>query len=214
MSTTKSETRGWRLLESEEGFALFGVFLSILMMTTLGIAAVTMTGLENRMAGFANTTDAGAAAAEACIGTGTNIILQTLENRQVPAAYIGVAAAIPVNAENAASPPTLTQEIMGQADNNADFAVGTGASPDIQMAAGPFGIVGDIDRLYIKQKTGGSLQFANGYEGTAQGASGGGAEAYYQIDCIATLTATGTTSRVMAIYACVGAAGESCQRKI
>jgi hypothetical protein len=175
---------------------------------------MTMTGLENRMSGFANSTDAAAAAAESCIGTGTNVILQTLQERQVPAVYVGAAAVIPSNAENAGIPPTLTQEIMGQADNNPDFSVGAGASPDIQMTAGPFTVAGDIDRLYIKQRAGGSLQFAAGYEGAAQGASGGGAEAYYQIDCTATLTATGATSRIRAIYACVSAAGESCQRKI
>ena len=208
MGTIGQETSERGLLGNQRGFALFGVFLTILMMTALGIAAVTMTGLENRMAGFANSTDAAAAAAESCIGTGTNVILQTLQERQVPPIYVGATAVIPSNAENASMPPTLTQEIMGQADNNAD------ASPDIQMTAGPFTVVGDIDRLYIKQRSGGSLQFAAGYEGTAQGASGGGAEAYYQIDCTATLTATGATSRIRAIYACVSAAGESCQRKI
>lgn len=183
-------------------------------MTALGIAAMTMTGLENRMAGFANSTDAAAAAAESCIGTGTNIILQTLQERQVPAIYVGAAAVIPSNAENAGMPPTLTQEIMGQMDNHIDSPVGAGASPDIQMVAGPFTVVGDIDRLYIKQRSGGSLQFASGYEGTAQGASGGGVEVYYQIDCTATLTATGAMSRILAVYACVSAAGESCQRKV
>jgi Tfp pilus assembly protein PilX len=198
-------------LNNERGFALFGVFLTILMMTALGIAAMTMTGLENRMAGSANSTDAAAAAAESCIGTGVNVIMQTLQERQVPPSYlVGPAAVIPANAEGAIA-PTLTQEIMGQADNATDLP---NASPDIQMTAGPFTVVGDIDRLYIKQRSGGSLQFAAGYEGTAQGASGGGAEAYYQIDCRATLTATGATSRIQAIYACVAAAGESCQRKI
>ena len=36
---------------------------------------------------------------------------------------------------------------MGQWNNNADIAVGAGASPDIQMTAGPFAVVGDIDGL-------------------------------------------------------------------
>lgn len=214
MDTIGSGTSKQRFPGNEQGFALFGVFLTILMMTVLGIAAMTMTGLENRMAGFANSTDAAAAAAESCIGTGTNVILQTLQERQVPPIYVGPAAVIPPNAENGGIPPTLTQEIMGQADNNADIPFGAGASPDIQMTAGPFTVVGDIDRLYIKQRSGGSLQFAAGYEGAAQGASSGGTEAYYQIDCTATLTATGATSRIRAIYACVSAAGESCQRKI
>jgi len=201
------------VLNNERGFALFGVFLTLLMMTALGIAAMTMTGLENRMAGFANSTDAAAAAAESCIGTGVNVIMQTLQERQVPLSYVGPAAVIPANAEGAIA-PTLTQEIMGQANNNADVSVGAGASPDIQMTAGPFAVVGDIDRLYFKNKVGGSLQFAAGYEGAAQGAAGGGGEAIYQIDCTATLTATGAMSRIQAVFACVSAGGESCQRKI
>ncbi|MEQ1844403.1 MAG: PilX N-terminal domain-containing pilus assembly protein, partial [Nitrospira sp.] len=190
MSTISSRPRRHGVLKDERGFALFGVFLTILMMTALGIAAMTMTGLENRMAGSANSTDAAAAAAESCIGTGVNVIMQTLQERQVPPSYVGPAAMIPANAEGAIA-PTLTQEIMGQANNNADVSVGAGASPDIQMAAGPFAVVGDIDRLYFKNKVGGSLQFAAGYEGAAQGAAGGGGEAIYQIDCTATLTATG-----------------------
>jgi hypothetical protein len=139
--------------------------------------------------------------------------MQTLQERQVPLSYVGPAAVIPANAEGAIA-PTLTQEIMGQANNNADFSVGAGASPDIQMAAGPFAVVGDIDRLYFQNKAGGSIQFAAGYEGAAQGAAGGGGEAIYQIDCTATLTATGAMSRIQAVYACVSAGGESCQRKI
>jgi Tfp pilus assembly protein PilX len=212
VGTIGSKPRRHGVLNNERGFALFGVFLTILMMTALGIAAMTMTGLENRMAGFANSTDAAAAAAESCIGTGVNVIMQTLQERQVPLSYVGVgpAAVIPANAEGAIA-PTLTQEIMGQANNNAD---GVGASPDIQMTAGPFTVLGDIDRLYFKNKVGGSLQFAAGYEGAAQGAAGGGGEAIYQIDCTATLAATGAMSRIQAVFACVSAGGESCQRKI
>ncbi len=211
MSTIRSQPRRHGVQNNERGFALFGVFLAILMMTALGIAAMTMTGLENRMAGFANSTDAAAAAAESCIGTGVNVIMQTLQERQVPPSYlVGPTAVIPASAEGAIA-PTLTQEIMGQANNNAD---GVGASPDIQMTAGPFAVLGDIDRLYFKNKVGGSLQFAAGYEGAAQGAAGGGGEAIYQIDCTATLTATGAMSRIQAVFACVSAGGESCQRKI
>jgi len=208
VSTIRSKRRRHGVLNNERGIALFGVFLTILMMTALGIAAMTMTGLENRMAGSANSMDAAAAAAESCIGTGVNVIMQTLQDRQVPLSYVG--SVIPASAEGAIA-PTLTQEIMGQANNNADVA---GASPDIQMTAGPFAVVGDIDRLYFKNKVGGSLQFAAGYEGAAQGAAGGGGEAIYQIDCTATLQATGAMSRIQAVFACVSAGGESCQRKI
>lgn len=213
MRTTHIKLRG-ASVRGEQGFALLGVFLVILMMTVLGVASLTVTGMGNQMAGSAYNNDAGLAAAESCVGTGVNIILQTIDQRQVPAVYVTAAGPVPTNAESLGSPPTLTQEIMGQADNNNDIPLGTAASPDILMVSGPFTIAGDIDRLYIKQKAGGALQFAAGYEGAAQSAAGGGAEVYYQLDCTATLAATGTMSRIRAVYACTGAAGESCQRKI
>lgn len=198
---------------NEQGFALLGVFLVILMMTVLGVASLTVTGMGNQLAGSAYSDDAGLAAAESCVGTSANVLLQTIEQRQVPGVYVGAAALVPLAAEVGA-PPTLTQEIMGQADNNPDFPIGAGASPDIQMTSGPFVIAGDIDRLYLKQKAGGSLQFAAGYEGAAQSAASGGTEVFYQIDCTATLAATGTMSRIRAVYACTGMAGDSCQRRI
>ena len=83
MGTIGSLPRRRGVRNNERGFALFGVFLTILMMTALGIAAMTMTGLENRMAGFANSTDTAAAAAESCIGTGVNVIMQTSQERRV-----------------------------------------------------------------------------------------------------------------------------------
>ena len=106
MGTIGAKPRRYGVLNNERGFALFGVFLTILMMTALGIAAMTMTGLENRMAGFANSTDAAAAAAESCIGTGVNVIMQTLQERQVLLGYVGAgpAAVIPANAEGAIAP--------------------------------------------------------------------------------------------------------------
>jgi hypothetical protein len=76
-----------------------------------------------------------------------------------------------------------------------------------------FTVNGDIDRLYAKAKSGGSMQQFGGYEGTAGGAAGGGVEILYRIDCSATNSATGTRGRITAVYACT-ATGETCQRKI
>jgi hypothetical protein len=70
----------------------------------------------------------------------------------------------------------------------------------------------DIDRLYAKPQSGGSLAFGAGSEGTGGAAS---IEILYRVDCFARNT-TGTTQvagRVTGVYACV-ATGESCQRKI
>jgi hypothetical protein len=102
---------------------------------------------------------------------------------------------------------SLLDEIMGRSDNNTDGT--TGVSNLVQQVGG-FTVNGDIDRLYNRAKVGGSLQFAAGLEGTG---SEGAIDIYYRIDCVASMAATGSSSRVTAVYACTKT-GESCQRKI
>ncbi len=201
----------------ELGIALLTVMLLLLILTVLGVAAITATSLEIRMAGFSSSTEGSMAAAESCTGTGVNVIAQTLSLGAVPTQYVvGGAGAtspvVPANAENASTnPPSLTQEIFGQADNNVDTATGASAKPDLSFSVGPYAVVGDIDRLYVTQKAGSGLQFAGGYGGVGQG--GGGSEnIFYRIDCQATNVATGTTNRVQAVYGCLRM-GDTCQKK-
>jgi Tfp pilus assembly protein PilX len=192
----------------EQGVALLTVMLLMVALTVIGIAAVTVTSLENRMAGFERSAESGSTAAEACLGTSVQIIQQTIDAAQLPPEFLDDKNPPgPVPAGNAA---TLQQEIMGQLDNNEDVAT---AAPNTFLTVGGFTVRGDIDRLYAKPKAGGSLQFAAGYEGTAGGAAGGGVDILYRIDCAASSLALGTNSRITAVYACT-ATGESCQRKI
>ena len=202
---------GNRRATDERGFALLGVFVTLLVMTVLGIAGLTMTGLENRMAGFAGTADATMAAAESCAGTAANIIDQVKFLGGLPTAYVvgGVGAlnpVVPAAAENIAFPPTLTQEIMdenGTGANNPDIALGAGASPDIQFNVGPMTVVGDIDRLYITHGVGCGGEFGEG---------AGCIDILYRVDCQAQNVATGIVSRATATYAC-RFNKDSCQKK-
>ena len=193
---------------NQNGLALLTVMLLMLIMTVIGIGAITVTGLENRMAGYLRTGEAAASAAESCLGTGVNVIQQTIDQGSLPAAFLDNAA--PAGPVPQANGPTLDQEIMGQSDNNADVAT---VIPNTVATMNTFTVRGDIDRLYAKGKAGGSLQFAAGYEGTAGGAAGGGIDIFYRINCLASNVATGTNSRITAVYACT-ATGESCQKKI
>jgi Tfp pilus assembly protein PilX len=58
--------------------AMLTVMMVLLMLTVLGIAAITASGLGNNMAGLQRTMEASANAAESCLGTGANIIQQVL----------------------------------------------------------------------------------------------------------------------------------------
>lgn len=201
----------WDLVRNEQGIALLTVMLIMLMMSVLGLAAIAVTGFENRMAGFAMNGESATTAAESGLSTSVNIIQQSIDQGGIPTGYSP--SIIPAAALT--GPPTLYAEIQGGADNNGDSVTGSGAAgPDVVLSnVGQYTVNCDIDRLYTKAKSGSGLQFAGGYEGVGGGASGGGVDVLYQIDCGTTLTATGVTSRVVAIYAC-SLTGETCQKKL
>ena len=194
------------------GIALLTVMLVMVIMSVIGIAALTVTGLENRMAGFGRTGEAAATAAESCVGTGVNIIQQTIDLATVPVSFLATSA--PAGPVPAGGDTRLTQEIMGQSDNNIDDASATGGGggggPNMSSQIGAFTVFGDIDRLYAKARSGGALEFASGFD---SGPGGGGIDIIYRIDCVAQNTATNTNSRITSIYACA-ATGESCQKKL
>jgi hypothetical protein len=72
--------------------------------------------------------------------------------------------------------------------------------------------VGDIDFLYRKQRAGSGQQFGAAYDGTSVGAGAGGTDLFYSVDCVATNTATGMSSRIAAVYSCLF--NEGCTRKL
>ena len=195
-------------LTGQEGVALLTVLLIMVALAIIGIGSITVTGLENRIAGFTRSGEAATGAAESCLSTGVKIIEETIFAGALPTAYLDNAS--PAGPVPAANSTTLQQEIMGQSDNNTDSPT---AVPNTTVTVNSFTVNGDIDRLYAQPKAGGALQFAAGYEGTAGGAAGGGVDIIYRVDCVSTNAATNASSRVTAVYACT-TTGETCQRKI
>ncbi|MDH4153025.1 MAG: hypothetical protein OEV01_04500 [Nitrospira sp.] len=194
---------------NEQGIAMLTVLLVMMMMTALGIAALTATGLENRMAGSMSSIEGATAAAESCTGIGVNIIQQTLDPAggagTVPASFL--TSAVPAGPVAPTGQGTLSTEIMGGSDNNTDTPEG---APNFQLSVGSYTVYGDIDRLYLKPPAGSGMQQFAGYEGTGN-SSVGTAQAYYRVDCVARNPTTGTSARVAAVYACTSS-GESCQK--
>lgn len=184
---------------NERGIALLTVMLVILLLTVLGLAAITITGLENRMAGFFRTSEAAAAAAQSCEGAAANIIQQTImPPGQLPATFLSPAGPVP-----AANGPTLQSEITGAtlpsppapsaglpSENNADVAAPNPLPNLILTLNGGFTVYGDIDRLYIHNKPG------------MDPSKEGGQEILYRITCMATNAATGANSTVTSVYGC------------
>ena len=188
-------------LANERGIALLTVFLMLLLLTILGIAAITVTGLENRMAGFFRTTEAAAAAAHSCEGVAANIIQQTVTGPgQLPASFLSTS--VPAGPVPAANGSTLESEIKGYtlpsppaptagqpSENNSDTPA---SQPNLVLQFNGFTVNGDIDRLYRHPKA--------GMDGSPD--AEGNSEIIYRITCVASNTATGATSTVTSVYAC------------
>lgn len=206
--------------ENQQGIAMISILMLILILTVLGIGAMTITGLENRVAGFASSMEASSAAADSCIATGVKVIQQVLDvsnATSVPAALLDSATpAGPVPLSNKAQ---LEKEINGDPTAVADAPIGPpfpagiiAAVPNLVQTVGAYSVAGDIDFLYRKQRAGSGQQFGAAYDGTAVGGGAGGMDMFYSVDCVATNTATGMSSRIAAIYACLY--NEGCTRKL
>jgi len=188
------------------------VMMVLLMLTVLGIAAITVSGLGNTMAGLQRTMEASANAAESCLGTGANIIQQVFlpENgSQIPAALLDNSS--PPGPIPNGNKTVLENELIGNPENNTDQASGV---PNLVMPGtiGPYRVAGDIDRLYVKMRAGSGQQQFAAYDGAGVGAGSNGVDAYFRISCLATNVAIGTESRISAIYAC-SLTGDGCQKQ-
>lgn len=211
---SKRSSRWSLVLRSDQrGMAMLIVMMVLLMLTVLGIAAITVSGLGNTMAGLQRTMEASANAAESCLGTGANIIQQVFlpENgSQIPAALLDNNS--PPGPVPNGNKTVLENELIGNPENLTDVPTGSGAAPNLRMTVGPYAVAGDIDRLYVKMRAGSGQQQFSAYEGTGVGAGSNGVDAYFRLSCVATNVATGTESQVSAIYAC-SLSGDGCQKQ-
>lgn len=205
---------------NQQGIAMLSILMLMLILTVLGIGAMTITGLENRVAGFASSMEASSAAADACVATGVKVIQQVLDvsnGTSVPTALLS--NQVPPGPVPSTNKTQLELEINGDPTAAADAPIGppfpagiTAAVPNLVQTVGAYSVVGDIDMLYKKQRAGSGQQFGAAYDGTAVGGGAGGVDMFYSVDCVATNTATGTSSRIAAIYSCLY--NEGCTRKL
>ena len=195
------ECRRGSLSLDERGTPFMTVMVIMLMTGTLGVAALTMTGLENSMAGAIRMVEEGTSAAEACVGMSVNVIQSSVDPGVVPAILIAPAGPVP-----AANAGILGQEINGypvSMRNNPDVALGAGNAPNITMTVNNYLVNGDIDFLYNKPKA-----------GTNQTNDERTDDLFYRIDCTAANAATGATSRVIAVFDCLfGTDAGGCKRR-
>ena len=198
---TMIEWRKWSRVRDEQGASLITVMMVILIMTLMGISILAVTGFERQISGGVSASEASMDAAESCVSTGANVLIQFLENKTVPAALL--ANAVPPGPVPVANLAVLNSELILDG-GNLDFPVGAGSVPNLAMTVGSYQVFGDIDRLYVNPA------FGSQFDPTTGAASL--LDYFYQITCVATNVTTGLTSQVGAVYVCNNN-GAYCQRR-
>lgn len=196
-----SERRDWSQIRGEQGVSLITVMMVILIMTLMGISILAVTGFERQISSGVSASEASTDAAESCVSTGANVVLQYLENDGVvPAALLS--NAVPPGPVPVTNLAVMNSELMNDG-GNPDFPVGAGSVPNLAMTVGNYQVFGDIDRLY-----------ANPAFGSDIGSSGAPSlmDFFYQITCVAQNVTTGLTSQVGAVYVC-NKNSSYCQRR-
>src|SRR2546425_8819052 len=137
------------LLKREDGIAMLTVLMLTLILTVIGLAAITSTSLDIKMAGGERVRESSVNAAEACMSSGVQIIQQTLANGAIPATLTGAGAnpsiTLPLGTAPGQNP--LQAEIMGQSDGNPDSADPTvGSTRNAVLTISTYTVNIDIDR--------------------------------------------------------------------
>jgi Tfp pilus assembly protein PilX len=199
-----------------QGIALLMSLLIMMILAIIGLASITVTGVENRLAGYVRSSEAAQAAAESCLQAAVRTIEAVIRSGEVPTELRDTATPPgPVPNGNAVH---LHEEVSGAREHDSDalpasypnFNLGV---PSPLATLNNFTVQGDIDRLQINQSPGSSLGMFMGYEGLGSGTAAGGLEILYRVTCLATHTATNTRSTITAIYACKPVE-DGCLRKI
>lgn len=176
--------------DDERGVTFMATMIIMLMIAILGVTALTMSGIGNLTVVELRMAEEGTAAAESCVGVAVDVIQRTIvPNGQAP---VPLALQTPQGPVPAANATILANEINRSPSNSPDCAVtsaicGT-AAPNLTMTVNNYQVNGDIDSLFSRRNRSGTQEAV---------------DLYFRIDCTATNVATGTQTRVIAVYDCV-----------
>src|SRR2546428_904166 len=145
------------VLKREDGIAMLTVLMLTLILTVIGLAAITSTSLDISIARGEGVQERSVNAGEAFMSSGVQIIQQTLANGAIPATLTGAGAnpgiTLPLGTAPGQNP--LQAEIMGQSDGNPDSADPTvGSTRNAVLTISNYTVNMDIYRLYAQPKIG------------------------------------------------------------
>jgi hypothetical protein len=154
----------------QKGAVLLVTMMILLILTVFGVAAISTTTSEIRIAANAKSQSMGFYGADGGGRTYVPILISAIDNRTIPSGP-------PVVDTN------LMNELLGFTPN--DGATDTPTSnPDLSIKAGSVTVGVDIDRISEQLLSGGASEFASGYEGIGASSSSGGIGIYYKMDSV------------------------------
>ena len=165
-----------QLINNQRGVALIAVLFLLVIMTVIGLAAMSSSTIDQRMSGNVRGMEQRFSAADGGVAMATTIIEKTVAERQVPLAYTSLVVS---------NQTTFVNELMGVTPNDS-VSDNPSTSPDLRTTLDNKTVGVDVDRLHASIVAGGSLEFASGYEGIGAGVAGGGIEILYQDNALAT----------------------------
>lgn len=185
--------------QSQQGAALVIAIMILLILTVLGIYAVTTSTLETKIAGAERSYKVAFYTADTGEPVGVNIIKSIILNvpsdkSLLPAPWNNIVLdnnlvlnEIFTDIRDADQVSDNTRDVDAWGNN---LGLPEGGNVELWM---------DIDRLSAYQITGGAIQFASGYEGIG-GGGGGSIGVTYAIDSIGRYTLMGSQSRIESGY--------------
>jgi len=161
------------VIADQKGAILLVTMMILLILTVFGVAAISTTTSEIRIATNAKSQNGGFYGADGGGRTYVPIIESAINTRVIPAGP-------PVADTN------LMNELLGMTvtppdDGNSDTPT---SHPDLSLTAGSVTVGVDIDRIDQQLLSGGASEFASGYEGIGASSSSGGIGIYYKMDSV------------------------------
>jgi len=170
-------------VQNEQGFVLVVALLALLVVTVIGVLALSTSTTEVMIAGNARLREINFSGAESGLEI-TDPAIRHIVFNQALGNYAGI-----VN-----DPNLVTELRIGPAydSDSVNF------NPDLQQSIGAMTVRVDIDRMSAGPVEGSAIEFASGYEGIGMG-SGGGIQIYYRVNSMSR-EAVGSESVVGGVY--------------
>jgi Tfp pilus assembly protein PilX len=168
---------------NEQGFVLVVALLALLVITVLGVLALSTSTTEVMIAGNARLREINFSGAQSGLEISDPAIRYIVYN-QALGAYSGIVI-----------DPNLAAELRTGPSFDSDSCKNI---PDLQLMLGTMTVSVDIDRMFSGPCAGSATEFASGYEGVGMGGSGGTC-AYYRVNSMST-EAVGSENVVGGVY--------------